>query len=272
VLTLALDTTTRAGSVAVVRDATVLSVVYGDPSRTHGERLPDDIDRALRLAHLSTRDLQLLAVASGPGAFTGLRIGLAAVQGLAMVLGVPVVAVSALDALACAALIETGNDGDSPRSGGQSPSSRDAHVLATPIAAWMDAQRGDVFAACYDRTDGERPVAMAPPVVAAPDAVLRTLPHEGAVLFVGDGAVRYEAQILHTAGARHRVLPPPAALAPHLARLAVAQAAAGEAGPPHALQPLYIRRPDAELERLRRPAAATPAAASSADSGPGDKR
>jgi tRNA threonylcarbamoyladenosine biosynthesis protein TsaB len=102
VLILALDTTTRAGSVAIVRDTSVLSVVRGDASRTHGERLPDELDRALRQAQVRPTDLQLLAVASGPGAFTGLRIGLAAIQGLAMVLNLPVIAVSALDALALA--------------------------------------------------------------------------------------------------------------------------------------------------------------------------
>ncbi len=72
----------------------------GDAARTHGERLPGEIDRALVEAGVAARDLDLLVVASGPGAFTGLRIGLAAIQGLAMVTRVPVVGVSALDALA----------------------------------------------------------------------------------------------------------------------------------------------------------------------------
>ncbi|MGH9174978.1 MAG: tRNA (adenosine(37)-N6)-threonylcarbamoyltransferase complex dimerization subunit type 1 TsaB, partial [Vicinamibacterales bacterium] len=86
-LILALDTTTRDGSVAVSRDDTILAVVRGDGSRTHAERLPREIERALTQAGASARNLDLLAVASGPGAFTGLRIGLATIQGLAMVLG-----------------------------------------------------------------------------------------------------------------------------------------------------------------------------------------
>ena len=88
VLILALDTTTRAGSVAVIRDDETLSVVEGDPGRTHGERLPGEIEAALTAARTGMAAVDLLVVASGPGAFTGLRIGLAAVQGIALGRGI----------------------------------------------------------------------------------------------------------------------------------------------------------------------------------------
>ena len=252
-LTLALDTTTRAGSVAVVHGATTLAVVHGDAMRTHGERLPAEFERALQQAGRRAGDLQLLAVASGPGAFTGLRIGLSAIQGLAMVLNLPVVAVSALDALALAVSAtlqrsDTGRGtvpgfGDSASPRGPSPT----------VAAWMDAQRGEVFAASY-HTSGEQNLLtpMAEPMVATPELLLASLPHAAQTTFVGDGALRYSAQILQSGGARHRVAELPAALAPWIARIGIARAARGEAGPPHALQPLYVRRPDAELERQRR--------------------
>ena len=97
---LALDTTTRGGSVAVADDDRMLAVLAGDESRTHGERLPGEIARALDQAGVTRDRIDLLAVATGPGAFTGLRIGLAAMQGLAMTLDKPVIGVSALDALA----------------------------------------------------------------------------------------------------------------------------------------------------------------------------
>ena len=123
---LALDTTTRGGSVAVMDDDRVLALLAGDESRTHGERLPGEIARALEQAGVTRDRIDLLAVATGPGAFTGLRIGLAAIQGLAMTLDKPAIGVSALDALA-----ELGC------------SASDADVARCP---WMDAQRGDVFA------------------------------------------------------------------------------------------------------------------------------
>src|SRR5688572_21007871 len=91
VLVLALDTTTRAGSVAVTDDDRVLALVEGDGARTHGERLPGELQAALTAAAVDVRRLDLIVAASGPGAFTGLRIGLAAVQGLAMVIATPVV-------------------------------------------------------------------------------------------------------------------------------------------------------------------------------------
>ena len=112
---LALDTTTRAGSVAVTHDAEVLALVAGDESRTHGERLPGEIALALERAGVARSQLDLLAVATGPGGFTGLRIGLAAIQGLAMTLNRPVAGVSTLDALAAQALCRRLHSPPSPQ-------------------------------------------------------------------------------------------------------------------------------------------------------------
>lgn len=229
-LILALDTTTPSGSVAVVRDDHVLALVHGNPSRTHGERLPAEIDRALAAADVGREAIDLLAVASGPGAFTGLRIGLAAMQGLALVLGKPVIGISALDALA-----------DTVWS---------SKTATRHVVTWMDAQRGEVFAAAYSGPD--TPLAAAP-MVGSPSAALATLrfaPSQ-AVWFVGDGALRYQEAIRSAWGEHARFVAPTPPLAPAVARLAVARAAQGSAGPPHALQPLYVRRPDAELDRDR---------------------
>ena len=237
-LILALDTTSRGGSTAVVRDHTVLALVHGDPARTHGERLPGELSRALMQAGVTADALDLLVVASGPGPFTGLRIGLAAIQGLAMVTSVPVVGVSALDAIATACWP------DVDRSQG------------SRLVVWLDAQRGEVFEGLYVATDDTSPVpwrATQAPTVAAPDTALAGLgPDWRHASFAGDGAVRAQAQIAAWVGAPVTVLPTPDALAPVLARLGAIAAARGEAGHPHALQPLYVRRPDAELERQRR--------------------
>jgi tRNA threonylcarbamoyladenosine biosynthesis protein TsaB len=172
-------------------------------------------------------------VSSGPGAFTGLRIGLAAIQGLAMVLDKPVVGVSALDALADAARVEF----DIP--------------IAAPVATWMDAHRGEVFTAAYRAAQPE-PDLVVNPLVASPNAMLGAVPFApaDAVTFVGDGAVHYRKQIQEARPAA-RVVETVPLLAPALARLGLHRAESGGAGPPHALQPLYVRRPDAELDRER---------------------
>src|SRR5262245_60150138 len=126
---LALDTTTRAGSVAILDDSRELVVTGGSDERSHAERLPGDIMRAHADVHLRSADIDVWAVASGPGSFTGLRIGIAAIQGFAVTHRKPVVPVSALLALAELA--------------------RRSLPAGAVIGAWMDAHRGDVFSALY---------------------------------------------------------------------------------------------------------------------------
>lgn len=210
-------------------DDRVLALLEGDPSRTHGERLPAEIARALDVAGVAKEQIDLLAVATGPGAFTGLRIGLAAMQGLAMTLNKPVAGVSALEALAVQV----------------------QRSEADVVIPWMDAQRGDVFAMLIDvatNTTRETPAA------ANPEALIESWRHhlEGRrAIFIGDAALRDTALIARAGGGRWQSRAP-APLAVQIAQLGRAQAARGEAGPPHALEPIYVRRPDAEIERDRR--------------------
>jgi tRNA threonylcarbamoyladenosine biosynthesis protein TsaB len=167
-------------------------------------------------------DVHLFAVAAGPGSFTGLRVGIATVQGLALALGRRVVAISVLDALA------------------RSLTADGAH-----IAPWVDAQRGQVFAALYapdGRTILARPTARPP---ADTLAAWRPLAAPPEVHFIGDGAVRYADTLADAAG-----LSPPPRLAPVIGRLAAEDPDAAVL--PHAVIPIYIRRPDAELARDRR--------------------
>jgi tRNA threonylcarbamoyladenosine biosynthesis protein TsaB len=233
VLVLALDTTTRGGSAAVVRDDRLLALIDGDQSRTHGERLPAEIELALARAEVASHELDLLAVANGPGAFTGLRIGLATIQGMAMVLRKPVVGVSALEALADAVWHE--------------------HPTAPRIVTWMDAHRGEVFAASFARSSDPNLLDRTEPIVSAPESALLSVPfsRDQDVFFAGDGAVRYKHVVESAWGPRARVVDPVPALAPSVARLGLRRAATGAAGPPHTLQPVYVRRPDAQLDRER---------------------
>lgn len=237
-LVAALDTTARAGSCALVRDGQVLAVRVGDPERPHAERLPAAVVGLLASHGLSLADVDLFAVAAGPGSFTGLRIGIATIQGLALATGRPAVGISALDALAHAVLPHT--DASLPR-----------------LAAWIDAQRGEVFASSYqcrttapgtmslDLTDG--------PLVADPAVVLARWRDHGYVpdVLVGDGALTYRT-IVEGAIAGVRIVDPVPPFAEQVAHLAIARAAQGGALSPHAIAPLYVRRPDAELARARR--------------------
>ncbi len=231
VLILALDTTARGGSVAVADEQRVLSVVEGDATRTHGERLPAEIAAALDRAGVSRDQIDLLAVAAGPGGFTGLRIGLAAMQGLAMTLHKPVVGVPTLDALAVQAA--------------------DSESGAELIVPWMDAQRGDVFATVIDATTM---TALEDAVAENPAALLERWHDRLAgrhAVFIGDGVAR-DAALIGRAQTGQRRTQTPGPLAPQVARLGRQMAAQGRAGLPHALTPVYVRRPDAEIEREHR--------------------
>jgi tRNA threonylcarbamoyladenosine biosynthesis protein TsaB len=232
VLILALDTTTRGGSAALVRDGDVLGVVSGDPARTHAERLPEALVRVLEDRHETMAAVDLFAVAAGPGSFTGLRIGIATIQGLAFALGRPVVGVSVLDALA-----QIGRDAGAAR--------------GTPfVGAWMDAQRNEVFAALYP-SDPHSPLVDGP-VSEAPASVLdrwQSLTNGRPISVAGDGVTRYRELLAERLGDRFRPVEPLPPLAPTIARIAAREAVAGHAVAPHAIRPIYVRRPDAELAR-----------------------
>lgn len=225
-LVLALDTTTRGGSCAVARDGVVVLERAGDAGRPHDVRLPGDLDALLATAGIGLHEIDTYAVATGPGSFTGLRIGIATMQGLAFAHDKPLIGISAFDAFARAV------------------------PAAARIATWIDAWRGEVYAALYDGGD-----VLEPPTVEPPARVLARL--EAArvpTVFVGDAVPLYRDMILDTLGdAGHIADPPAPLLAGTIARLATDRAAAGDRPAPHAIRPLYVRLPDAELARDPRP-------------------
>jgi tRNA threonylcarbamoyladenosine biosynthesis protein TsaB len=238
---LALDTTTRDGSVALVDEHQVIEERRGDAERTHAERLPDEL-LALADAHgLSPGGIDLFAVAAGPGSFTGLRIGIATIQGLALTTGKRIVGVSALEALA--------------HSAGRGP--------GTFVAAWMDARRRDVFAALYRVVDAppfspERLVEVEGAFVGDPGTTLaRWGSHlrDAKATFVGDGAALYADAISDRQEMGWEILSEAPLLAGAVGRMAVARAERGDTIHPADVHPLYVRRPDAEVERERRTSA-----------------
>jgi tRNA threonylcarbamoyladenosine biosynthesis protein TsaB len=191
VLTLAFDTATSVATAALVRDGEVLG-----ETASRAVRVLEDADALLREAGASRGELTGVVVGTGPGSFTGLRMGLAAARGLALALDVPVAGVSTLDALAAGA---TG---------------------ALPV---VDAGRREVFTLL----DG-RPTVCSPRDVAAG-------------LCVGDGALRYRS-VLEERGASV----PPDDDERHAPRARFHAQLAREFGPAEAVEPLYLRLPDAE--------------------------
>jgi tRNA threonylcarbamoyladenosine biosynthesis protein TsaB len=236
-LVLALDTTTRVSSCAVSRDGVVLREDAGDPSKPQAARLPGDLMTLLDETQITLAEVDLFAVATGPGSFTGLRIGIATMQGVAFARRKPLIGVSRFDALQRSCRVNADATGTAEPTGA--------------VAAWVDAWRGEVYAALYR---GGREVM--PAVVAHPDQLLADLraSPQGPITFIGDGAETYRAVICDTLGDRASLADPASPLlAGVIAQLATEAAAAGAyLPPPHAIRPLYVRRPDAELARAQR--------------------
>ena len=208
---LAVDTTTARESVALVEAGAVRGEVRLGPVDVHSIRLMGAVAFLLEGLALAPGDVEGYAVAAGPGSFTGLRVGISTVQGLALAGDRPCAPVSALDALAARAV---------PFPGG--------------IMALMQAHRGEVFGALYDGSG--RP--MGEPQATALAAVLERAPVAAA--FIGDGAQRYRSEIL---AARPGAVFPDRSLflAGTVGRLGEAMLMAGKGIPASELRPLYLR-------------------------------
>ncbi len=216
---LAVDTTTQRGSLAVVSDEGVLAEARVTTGAGHSRWLLPALDAVLRGLGLAAAELDAFAVTTGPGSFTGLRIGLSSVQGLALASGRPCVGLCALDMLALAAA-------------GSSPS----------IVTLMDAFRGEVYWAVYDGA-GAR---LSGPHVGPLEQALAEAPAGAA--FVGDAVATLRRRIAD--GVAGALFPEVELhLGATLGRAALGRLAAGDTVTASELRPLYLRGADARVSR-----------------------
>lgn len=238
-LLLALETVTRAGSLAICEGAGNCVSMAGDPGQTHGVRLPGEVIRFLDAHQHTLADVETFVVVTGPGSFTGLRVGLATIQGFALAHNRLVIGIPTLEAMVSGWLDRRIDSGDT-------------------VCACLDGARGDVFYVLYDVAGAARLEAatlLIEPGVATPDvaaARIRAMTSGRTCTLVGDGVERY-ADRFRSALPGAVVESPMPNLAEAAGRLAQRRHHTGTA--PHALRPIYIRRPDAELARDRAAAA-----------------
>lgn len=219
---LALDTATAACSVAVMCDGAIRAHRHVTMERGHVEALMPMVEQAMTVARLAYTDLDLLATTVGPGTFTGLRVGLAAVRGMALATRLPIVGVTTLEALARGV-------------------PRQARTGRAVVAA-IDARRGEVYTQAFaaDLTPLDEPRVVYPEVAVA------ALP-EGPVVLVGDGAEIVAARL---ARPRYGITIAPAPRLPdaaHVAALAAERFDADATRPRRTPRPLYLRPPGARL-------------------------
>ena len=226
---LAVDTAGKTAAVAVLRDDVLLYEAQCNNGLTHSETLLPMIDTALKAAGLTVDDLDVLGVTNGPGSFTGLRIGLAAVKGLAFPRETLCAPVSTLEALAA------------------------AHTGCGTVLCALDARRAQVYSAAFDLETHER--LMDDDARAVADLAEFVENCKKPLFFVGDGAALCYNKYSGVPG----VLCVPPALrngrAAAVAYVAEQMAQRGEAVLPEALLPDYHRLSQAERERAERLAA-----------------
>ena len=192
---LGLDTATAISSVALLEDGKVSAEAVFPPrspnggtvsaTSNHSETVLPLIQSVLESTHRRLSDIDAIAVSIGPGSFTGLRIGLALVKGIAYECNLPVVGVSSLEAQA-ARVVD----------------------LAGVICPLLDARKQEVYAALFDRRDGKLVRCLVDQAIEVSDlcGLFGAIPDKAAIAFVGNGATRHREQILELFGERAQIV------------------------------------------------------------------
>ena len=225
---LALETSAKAVSVAVVENGTVLASAYQNVGLTHSVTLMPLLDSMLKNAGLTMEDIDCVAVANGPGSFTGLRIGVSAAKGLAWTGELPCCGVSTLEAMA------------------QNLRDHDGIVICA-----MDARRNQIYNALFEAKDGTL-TRLCPDRAIGLDEVAAALKNcEISKIVVGDGA-KLCYTYLSEQGIDCRMAQPGAVMqnAVGVGMVACKMAAQGETVSSRDLVPVYLRLSQAERERL----------------------
>lgn len=275
---LAIDTSTMLGGIAIMEDSKLIAESRLNVKSTHSERLMTEIEHCLKQSVLRIMDIDVFAVAIGPGSFTGLRIGLSTVKGFSFATGKPIVAVPTLEALAW-----------------NFPYSK------YPVCTMLDARKREVYAALFkwedetlisqrDTKGKESIIARSPEGIRDDEAISKKeiatpsarndrlaifsdgtftrlisetsakpeefvsytlrITHHEKFIFAGEGAILYKDKIIEVIGEKaifaspEKTVPSPA----NVALLGLQKALRGEFSEPVALTPIYIRKSEAEIK------------------------
>lgn len=223
-LILGIDTATAQVGCAIAGNEGVLASAHSARGRRHAETLTPAIDFVSRQARVQLSEISAVAVDIGPGLFTGLRVGVASAKAIAFALRIPMIGVTSLDLLAFPVRF-------SPRR----------------IAAVVDARRGELFYAFYRQVPGGVQRLTEPTVGTVGDLTSELWATGEEQLVVGDGAIRYAQDLADVPRVEvgEQGLAHPSATS--LVQLAHAQALREEWVMPSELQPVYLRKPDAEI-------------------------
>jgi tRNA threonylcarbamoyladenosine biosynthesis protein TsaB len=223
---LAVDTATQHCSVAVCQDLSLLAETTLLRRQTHSKHLLKMIHQTISMAGINLNKIDGFAVTRGPGSFTGLRIGLSCIKGMAYALNKPLVSVSSLEILATQAMVTINNN----------------PLLICPL---LDARKKEVYFAGF-RYLNNKLIQQIPEMVLSPEKIALQIDEPS--LFIGDGALLYK-DILTNAFKDAAYFPPPQQnyiRAHTVAILAFERFQKGDTDSLSSLVPQYIRQSDAE--------------------------
>ena len=220
---LCVDSSSSAGSIVLSEDSIILGEVNLDSARTHTARLLVGIQYLLTHAELNLSDIDVFGVTHGPGSFTGLRIGLTTIKGLAETFSKPTVAVTTFEAW--------------------SEKCPEWQGILVPL---IDARRGEVYASVFERT-GTGLQQRGRGFVDSPGTILSNLDEEE-VLFLGDGALKYHDAIYSQNHPKWKIIETDRFLGRSLTKIVSSRANQRLWIPAMALQAYYVRQSDAEIK------------------------
>lgn len=225
---LAIDTSSNAASVALMEDGILLGEFVLNHKKTHSQEIMPMIDDVLKRCECEVSDIDLFAAAKGPGSFTGLRIGIATIKGLAHSVGKPVIGISTLEGLA-----------------------HNMPFCEHTIVPIMDARRNQVYTGAYLWDDGELREIGEPEAISIEECVeacgdlLETV-------FLGDGVPVYREFIKEKLGDKAIFAPASCNMQKASSIAALALVRKDEAESYYGLEPEYLRKSQAEREREER--------------------
>lgn len=229
-LILAFETSAKAGSVALLQNGKLLAESYQNTGLTHSQTLLLMAEQVLKNCNIAPEEVEAVAVAAGPGSFTGVRIGVAAAKGFAWAREIPCYGVSTLEAM----VRQTGEQ----------------NGVVLPV---MDARRSQVYTALFRMAGGKLTRMMDDSAISLEELKEKIKNFQEPIFLVGDGSILCYNTLNEAVSTL--VLPPEHRMHQRAAGVALAAEAkilAGEPGDANALQPNYLRLSQAERERLAR--------------------
>lgn len=222
-LTLAVDTTTPAGSVALLDKKRLLAEVNLESSFTHSEKLLPSIQFVLEINRLDISKIEGFALAVGPGSFTGIRIGLSTIKSLSYASGKPVAPVSTLKALGLKL---------------RYPQNR----LISPL---VDAKKGQIYASLFE-SKKQQIKELVPQGAYTPDQFFSLLPSHRIIYFIGNGVQVYKEKIFHYFKDKARLSPRTLFIAHEIGLLGYDILRRKKGVDFQKIEPLYFRKSQAE--------------------------